>query len=242
MKKFLSRYASTIHKWLGLAIGIQVVLWIAGGVVMSWFEIERVRGEHNITPEPPAPFVSAETLVPVSEVLAAAGEFPVIEVRLKRLLGEPVYELRGVEEHQVALYDAAYGHLLSPLDAETVRKLALADFSGEADPSQPQWLEAHNLEYRAQLPVWRVALNDAEDTRLYLSPLTGEVTARRNATWRLYDFFWMLHIMDYENRTDFNHPLLIWASVFAFVLAVTGIVLLFFRMTKKDFRWLRKRS
>lgn len=237
MKKFLSKYSVTIHKWLGLVIGIQIVLWVAGGLVMSWFDIEQVRGEHNIRTQTPPPFTAADNILPAGDFLANAG-IAASEIKLKRLGDAAVYEVMG-EGGQPNLFDAATGAPLSPLPAEAAMDLALRDFSGPgAAPSAPQWLEAHNVEYRAELPVWRIDMNDAEDTHLYVSPATGRVVARRNAVWRVYDFFWMLHIMDYENRTDFNHPLIIWASIFAVILSVTGVVLLFFRMKRKDFRFL----
>ena len=95
-----------------------------------------------------------------------------------------------------------------------------------------------NTEYRGPLPVWQVVMGDAEDTRLYISPATGDVIARRNDTWRLYDFFWMLHIMDYENRTNFNNPLVITASIAALIASISGIWLIFYRFGRRDFRWL----
>jgi len=55
--------------------------------------------------------------------------------------------------------------------------------------------------------------------------VTGEVTARRNDTWRVYDFLWGLHIMDYRGREDFRHELLIVAAVVAVLTATSGLVL-----------------
>ncbi len=40
----LLRWTLRIHKWLALVVGIQIVLWIAGGVVMSALPLDRVRG------------------------------------------------------------------------------------------------------------------------------------------------------------------------------------------------------
>jgi len=84
--------------------------------------------------------------------------------------------------------------------------------------------------------VWRVEFDDSRSTVLYVSPDQGRVLARRNDMWRVFDFFWMLHIMDYSNRDNFNSPLLITASVIGWVLAVTGIwlvVLWLMRRRKK---------
>ena len=37
---------------------------------------------------------------------------------------------------------------------------------------------------------------------------TGELVTRRHELWRVFDFVWMLHIMDYDTREDVNNPLL----------------------------------
>lgn len=83
-------------------------------------------------------------------------------------------------------------------------------------------------------------LHDAEDTRLYVSPDEGRIVARRTERWRIFDFFWMLHIMDYEERTDFNNPLVIFASVIGLIAAFSGVALLYYRFGKRDFSWLRR--
>ena len=232
-KKGLGKYSTFLHKWLGLVIGIQVVLWVAGGFVMSYFPIEEVRGEHNIAEVTPIAFDADYPLAPVSFVLAQVTE-PVIEVKLKTLVTLPVYEVTYATG-KIDLFHAVTPKKLTPLPAEAALVIAEADFAGTATPGAAQWLTEHNLEYRGELPVWRIDMNDAEGTHLYVSPQTGRVVAHRNDVWRLYDFFWMLHIMDYKNRTNFNNPLVIWASVFALIFSLTGIIMLFFRFKKKDF-------
>ncbi|MDP0971870.1 hypothetical protein Q6294_33595, partial [Klebsiella pneumoniae] len=70
--------------------------------------------------------------------------------------------------------------------------------------------------------------------------LQGDVLEHRNKTWRLFDFFWMLHIMDYSGRQDFNNPLVVSAAVGGFWLALSGIWLLFTSFSLADFipkRW-----
>lgn len=236
----VSVVATQFHKWIALVIGIQVVLWILGGLVMSWFPIERVRGEHNIA-DAPTPVIDPEVaLVPPGVILEAAGA-DVVEVKLRHLLSRPVYEV-AVREGRARLYDAQTGALLTPLAEDFARRIALADFKGEAKVLSARLLTEDVIEYRKDLPVWRMILDDEEQTHLYVSPDTGGVVARRNAVWRFYDFFWMLHIMDYKERTDFNNPLIVTFSIIAVILSVSGILLLFYRFSKRDFRWLRRLS
>ncbi len=234
----LGKLSTTLHKWIGLVIGIQVFLWIVGGLVMTWFDLEIVRGEHNIAEQAPIT-LGPDSAAGMSNLLAARAD--ISTVRVKGLLGQAYYEAITLTGERL-LFDAASGDQVSPISADFAARVAVADFAGEAAPSEPTWIEEHNLEYRGPLPVWQVILNDEEGTHLYVSPTTGAVIARRNSIWRVFDFFWMLHIMDYENRTDFNHPLVVWMSVFATILAITGIILIFFRFTKRDFRFLRKKN
>ena len=84
-------------------------------------------------------------------------------------------------------------------------------------------------------PVWRIEFSDALDTRIYVSAETGAIEARRNEVWRLYDFFWMLHIMDYKEREDFNNlPLKIFA-VTGTLFALTGIYLVAMRLVRGQY-------
>lgn len=234
-KKGLGKWSTFFHKWLGLAIGIQVVLWILSGLIFTIWDIEVIRSEHTIAAQ--EPFIidpSSPTLPPQSILLTAGKEAH--SIQLRGFMGNPVYEVDFGEDNP-SLYDARSGELLSPLGSEKAAEIANLGFNREAQPSEPVWMTEYNMEYRTDfpLPVWKVDMNDEENMRLYVSPYTGEVFRRRSDRWRIFDFFWMLHIMDYEDRTDFNHPLLIFASVFALIFSITGIVMLFFRFKKKDF-------
>ena len=110
--------------------------------------------------------------------------------------------------------------------------VALADYAGDAPIAIVEYFEEPTWEYRRSGPAWRVSFDDGEGTRLYVSEATGQVTARRNDVWRVFDFFWMLHIMDYKEREDFNHPLLISFSALALISVLAGLVLLIIRMRR----------
>lgn len=230
-----------IHKWIGLIVGLQVVLWIAGGLYMTWYPIEEIRGEHNIREVDPLALNEVAGLIPVREAIAAAGGARITGLRLGHFLGDPVYRLQRAEGSWI-MVDARSGDVLSPISGDQALTLAIADFAGEAQPRAANWLTETNLEYRGDVPVWQVFLHDEEDTRLYVSPTEGRIVARRTDRWRIFDFFWMLHIMDYEERTDFNNPLVIVASIAGLVAALSGLLLIYFRFGWRDFSWLRRRQ
>ena len=58
----------------------------------------------------------------------------------------------------------------------------------------------------------------------------GAVTARRSDMWRFYDTLWALHIMDWQNHEDFNHPLIIAVTAITLLSVIAGIVLIPYRI------------
>lgn len=210
------------HKWLGLIIGLQLLLWVVGGFVMSFFDIEEVRGEHRIAVQAQAD-LTQPVPVTVNQAVQTTNLAPK-KVQLKSWLGKPVWLISN--DQQQSIVDAHTGDLISPLDESLARDVAMADYSGDDAIKEVRLIEEPLGEVRGKaLPLWQVTFSDNEETRLYVSQHSGEVVARRNDTWRLFDFFWMLHIMDYKDRTDFNNPLLIIAALLAILMSLSGLYL-----------------
>ena len=92
----------------------------------------------------------------------------------------------------------------------------------------------------ATLPLWRVDLDDRWQSSVYVDPVTGRIVAARNTLWRIYDFFWMLHIMDYDTRDDFNNNLLRSASGVGWFIGLSGLWMLFYSFRRRDFVLLDK--
>ena len=136
--------------------------------------------------------------------------------------------------------DALTGQVLSPVSETMARDIALADYSGEAVISRAELLATPPAEYGRPGPVWQVVFSDDGETTLYVDPASAEVRARRSSTWRFYDFFWRLHVMDYDDGEDFNHPLLVTAAGAGLFVALSGLVLLVFRL-RRTFRQVRAR-
>lgn len=217
-----------IHLWAGLFLGIQVLLWMASGVVMSWFPIELVRGE---TATFSAPLIELDAQTYASPGGAIAQAEGATSLELKRFLGKPVYVASNADG-ALAMFDASTGEKLTPLKEKDARRIAEQDFVGDGEIVRVNLLEYTPQEYRRETPVWRVEFGDKHHTRIYISPSSGEVRARRNDIWRLYDFFWMLHIMDYEEREDFNNPLVVTAAIGGFIFALSGIIIVILRLVR----------
>ncbi|WP_231472139.1 hypothetical protein [Novosphingobium sp. CECT 9465] len=208
-----------------------MLLWFASGLLMSVLPIERVHGDHLIDRSAQNITIDADHSA-LGRILQTVGR-PVREVRLRSLLDRPVVEVEGVDS-SLQLFDGQSGHRLSPLNEQWARSIAMGVYRGAGkQPSTALHIAQASTEYRGPLPAWQLAFPDEESTRIYVSANTGRITAVRNGTWRLYDFFWGLHIMDWKNHEDFNTPWLMAFAAGGLVLALCGTVLLYFRWPKK---------
>ncbi len=209
-----------MHKWVGLVIGLQLLLWMSSGVMMSWLDHDKVQGHEfraHVQASPPWP---ADALSPASFL---GGDAQVSRVASTWLLDRPVYQITDGDGLRLA--DAITGAPIR-LDAAWAARLAQASYTGSGALQTPRLLEWSREVRDHEGRLWRVDADDAEDTTVYLSAATGEVLVHRNKTWRLFDVFWMLHIMDYSGRKDFNNPLVVTAAIGGLWLALTGIWLL----------------
>ena len=82
-------------------------------------------------------------------------------------------------------------------------------------------------------PLWRVDFDDRFNTSFYIDPYTGALATRRHQYWRIFDFFFMLHIMDYDERNDVNNLLLKLAQFTGVSFAITGLWLLFYSFNRR---------
>jgi hypothetical protein len=218
--------ASRTHKWLALIVGIQLLLWFSSGLVMSLLPIERVRGEHLVDSRSTEVLDTRRDLAAPATLIGAAGK-PVRSVTIRSLLGRPIAELEFADGRR-ALRDAASGAPLS-VGAPLAQSIARAAYHGPGKPASVRKVREGTTEYRGSLPAWRVDFDDPARTRIYVAESSAQISAVRTETWRIYDFLWGLHIMDWKNHEDFNTPWLSGFAVGALFLFLAGLVLLFMR-------------
>jgi uncharacterized iron-regulated membrane protein len=222
------------HRFLGLVIGLQLFLWTLSGFYFSWNDIEKVRGEHFVV-GPSALALNDTTILSPNVVIASlAQRTPGIEtierVSLRLLLDEPVYEIKHYVNGEVryALADSRTGASRSPLGRDEAVAVAQNDFVPDAAVLKTELVEeaGGHSEYRSrELPAYRVEFDHPSGSRIYVSVDRGLVTARRNNTWRVFDFLWMFHIMDYEARDDINNLILRVLSILGLATVVSGYLL-----------------
>jgi uncharacterized iron-regulated membrane protein len=230
----------TAHRWIGLVVGVQLLAWSVGGLVFSLLDIEAVRGHRERVEESPPPLDTSRVSLSPDEAFAAAraggiSTDDVSALRIRPRFGRVVYELLDAKGACIGAVDAESGGAIPTITAKQAEQAALRDFEPEAAVVSVTLLEGDApSEYRGgPMPVYRVDLDHPGEPHLYVSPVTGDVLKRRNKLWRWFDFFWMLHIMDYKNRESINHWLLTGASVLAVLTSASGLGLWWWRLPRR---------
>ena len=208
------------HKYLSLIISIQLLLWTISGIYFAFNKIELVRGEQYIIKDNPSSIeinnLNISSNVKNIEVFQRLNQW-VVKVEMdagfkyQDLLGNEVYELSPNQAIEVVKLKTT----LSPIDAMKINESsARSEFRGRS------------------LPIYKIKTNSSDDTNVYVDVMSGKIVAIRSDSWRVWDFLWGAHIIDYRQRDNINNILLKIFSILALLSSLSGIAL-FFNTIKK---------
>ncbi len=218
-----------VHKWLALAVGLQALIWTISGMYMVAVHIDYIHGDHLVRTPQEQP-IDLSRLVAPSTVSSQLTN--VQAVRLSQLPDRPTYIVKTSKGSH--LFDAITGAKLPMVDQATIRTLAEQRMAEDRQITKISLLDRSPLEVKAHpAPLWRVDFEGWDKPAFYFSPVTGELLSRRHEAWRVFDFMWMLHIMDYDDRENMNNWLLRPMTWGAVAMALSGAWLLWWSFPRK---------
>ena len=203
------------HKYLSLVISIQLLLWTISGIYFAFNKIELVRGEQYLI----------EQNVSKLNLKEVESSFSAKDVNFVRRLDEWIIK---VETDSGFNYTDLQGQNLDELNEEEVKEVVRQRTN--LIPLMAQRI--NKLEIRAEfrgrnLPIFKVTTSTTDNINVYVDAFTGEVTAIRSDSWRIWDFLWGAHIIDYSEREIINNFLIKILSILALISSLSGIVLFF---------------
>lgn len=226
----LARRIASIHKWLGLIVGLQLVVWTGTGLFFAAIHITDIRGESLVHPASHvAPMDGTRIRISSTDALKAVAEDRPIEVSLRPLAGEPVYEVRG--EIGTFLVSAETGARIV-IDEPRARAIAQEKWIEQDAILAAELLELAPKESGLPGEAWSVRFKGEGNPTLYISAVNGRISAPRTDLWRTYDFLWQLHLMDWGLNENFNTPWMVAAAMFALSTVLFGVALLVHRFTR----------
>ena len=217
------------HKWLMLFIGLQFIVWSISGLYMVVFDIDYIHGDSLVASK--QTFLQSEKInYPIAKLYSDYPKAQALE--LFTLLDESVYRFK--EGNNKYLLSASTGKSLNPINETYAVKIAKKLYKDTnvkvkqvslitADP--PFELSARHL------PVWRVDFDDFASPSFYISEQTGELVTKRHTYWRIFDWMFSFHVMDYVEE-DASNKLLLATIILALIASIFGMVLTYFRVVK----------
>ena len=211
------------HRYLGLALGIQFLMWTLSGLYFSWTDINEIHGDQfkilNYKPS------FQNDLKAISMLNFTA---PIQSLELREIGTAPYYWINnrhlfhartGKKKDQITESEAlaiASKYVVSDLKVKRIDRLEKVD-------------KQH--EYRRKpLPVYVITYDHQDEVKAYIS-MDGKFQTLRHRSWRWFDFLWMTHTMDYQTRDNFNTWLLRTFSLFGLVTVISGFILWFVSST-----------
>ena len=233
MKLLSTTFFRKAHRWLGLIVSIQLLMWTASGLFFSIPDITDVRGEQyltqsnsiNINQQARENIVSISAIIDNAKVNLEANE----TVLLKHRAGRLIYQVEKNPPEKKLIFDALTGQPMTYITS--TEAISIVSARTELSPTEAVLINEPKTgsEFRGRdLPLFKVTVTKPKKGIVYVDPVTGEIAAIRTKLWRAWDFLWSLHIMDYQERDDFSHWLLRLFSALGVLTVLSGIILWFY--------------
>lgn len=242
-------YYRKFHQYLGVIIGIQFLFWTLGGIFFTFSNMDQIHGNTNRKEEkifsdllgwqnPSTVFSEISKSIPVDSVIS----FKVIN-----FINEPFYQIRFFSEGEpkISLVNAKTGKVRPPVNKEEAIEISRNIFTPGSEIESvvllTKKLKNKHHEYRGRpLPAYAISFAHSSGTTVYVSTEYAQVMTFRNSNWRIFDFLWMMHTMDYQSRDNIGNTLLRIFSVLGLVTIFTGFILYFKTSKRLVKKWIRK--
>ena len=208
------------HRYLGIFLGVQFLMWTISGLYFSWTNIDDIHGDQfkNLHYQPMAfQNLMSPSLLNISEGIKT--------IEIRDINSIPYYWLNKRE-----LYNALNGKFKSEITKEEAVYVAKQYMKRDLKiTSVERIIEVDKKhEYREKLlPAYVISYANDEALKAYVSINDGKFQTVRHRSWRWFDFLWMTHTMDYKGRDNFNTNVLRAFSLLGLITVLSGFLLWF---------------
>jgi len=213
------------HRWAGVALCLLVAAWFVSGAILHFVPYPALSRDEQLA-RTEALDLSRIRIDPATALARMPGA---IELRLLSSAGRPTYVGRTPADRSIRVA-ADTGQLLPLLSAAmaraTAERFAEAPAAHATGPlAYDQWIV--HQRFNRYRPLFRVRINDAEGTDLYVSATTGEVVQRTRSAERAWNWpgavlHWIYFTPLRSNWSAWNETVW-WLSLVTLVSATVGI-------------------
>ena len=147
----------TLHKWLSILIGVQLIIWVTSGMIISLLDHHLVVGKTTLQASSSNSSLGLVDNLQSLEMLGLDYREPVISVSLERVTNRLIYRITTLTETRT--YDAQSGEVFT-LTAKQVQALAENSYQGNGQVTRSIYLDQGSEEVPKAGSVWRVEFDD----------------------------------------------------------------------------------
>jgi hypothetical protein len=217
------------HKWLGILIVLQALVWSLSGLMMTLLPEEEVKGDKYLADGYGDALVSEvwqgynETITALLAQNDSYSEFSVSFLGNELTLG--IISIDGSKK----IYSLNTGAPLV-LDESKIRKIASGYLMGKPEVLFAVKAESGLNNYQGPYPVWKVIVDNPVRSHLYIDTVTGKLLAHQTSYWRWHRYSYNLHLFDFMGAAQVNNLLLSAFAILMLLTAISGLTLLIFSL------------
>ncbi|UQD55146.1 PepSY domain-containing protein [Flavobacterium sp. K5-23] len=208
------------HRYLGIFLGLQFLMWTISGLYFSWTNIDDIHGDQFRKTG-----VVATSFSNLLSPSALSPSLAIASIDLREIKNEPYYWINKKQ-----LFHARTGDLKKGVSKEEAIAIANKNIVSGITVKDIQLINSvgKHHEYREKLlPAYVISYNEPNNLKVYVSVNDGAFQTVRHRDWRWFDFLWMTHTMDYEGRDNMNNIVLRIFSVLGLITVLSGFLLWF---------------
>jgi uncharacterized iron-regulated membrane protein len=206
------------HRYLGLFLGLQFIMWTVSGLYFSWTDLDEIHGDHY--KQLPLKRTAFTNLLGTAQL---EGVKEIKSLQLLDIAGQPFYWI-----NENVLFNAQTGEKKKSVSQKEALSVAAQHMRPDLKVTsvvQLDEVDAHH-EYRGRpLPAYEISYDTVDDLKAYVALSNGAFQTVRHRNWRWFDFLWMTHTMDYQGRDDFNTSVLRAFSLLGLITVLSGFLL-----------------
>ena len=230
----MARLILLVHRYLGIGVGVLMVMWCLSGVVMMYVAYPALGESARLKALEP---IAWNGCCKFPEALRDSPE-PAAGSAIETFAGRPVLFLDASQDARpIDLLTGSWIESVTALQAsDTARRFA----TGAQGPPQvlglidrDQWTVSGD--FNSQRPLYRIALGDAAGTELYVSSISGRAVQITTARVRFWNWLgavphW-LYFTQLRRHAGLWSQIVIYTSLLGCFLAGIGIYLGIRQMT-----------
>ena len=198
---------------------------------MTFVDLDIIHGDHLVNSSK-TKSLDADHLVPINAHLLTQLS-DIESIQLTNYFGHAFYQVKS--KNGISYLDGLTGQLAVTISEPRIEEITRQIYAGNEEIYAIDLLPEYPSEIRAKSsPIWRVEFDDIAHSTLYFHHQTGKLISKRTDLWRVFDFLWQLHILDYLGLGGYQGLLYRIISILSLAMSAFGLCLLYYRLKLGD--------